>query len=89
MKGDVQSGEGRAAAKLQQRTNTTVVSLDPGVILYNVVGRQPQQQRGSFLVAAIVESHAGSISVDRAPLGGARFRVRIPLADQGSSARHP
>ena len=35
---------------------------------------------GLSLVAAIVEGHRGSISVGSAPGGGARFRVRIPLA---------
>jgi signal transduction histidine kinase len=34
---------------------------------------------GLSLVAAIVEGHGGSTSVTRAPRGGARFRVRIPL----------
>jgi signal transduction histidine kinase len=34
---------------------------------------------GLSLVAAIVEGHGGSIVVTRSPLGGARFRVRIPL----------
>ncbi len=34
---------------------------------------------GLSLVAAIVESHGGSIVVSRSPTGGARFRVRIPL----------
>ncbi len=34
---------------------------------------------GLSLVAAIVEGHGGSITVTRAPRGGARFRVRIPL----------
>lgn len=34
---------------------------------------------GLSLVAAIVEGHGGSIVVTRAPTGGARFRLRLPL----------
>lgn len=40
---------------------------------------------GLSLVAAIVESHGGSIAITRSPADGARFRLRIPL--DNSSAR--
>jgi len=33
------------------------------------------------MVQAIVERHGGSVSVDDAPLGGARFVVRLPATD--------
>jgi signal transduction histidine kinase len=38
---------------------------------------------GLSLVKAIVESHRGTVAVDAAPGGGARFTVRLPLPDQG------
>jgi len=34
---------------------------------------------GLSLVAAVIESHGGTVVVSRAPSGGARFRVRLPL----------
>jgi signal transduction histidine kinase len=37
---------------------------------------------GLSLVAAIVENHGGSIVVSESPLGGARFRVSLPLAPE-------
>jgi signal transduction histidine kinase len=36
---------------------------------------------GLAMVQTIVERHRGSVSVDDAPLGGARFVVRLPAAD--------
>ena len=42
---------------------------------------------GLSLVASIVEGHGGSIVVTRAPAGGARFRVRIPLDASPSEVR--
>lgn len=36
---------------------------------------------GLYLVKGLVEAHRGSISVDRAPEGGALFRFTLPLAD--------
>jgi signal transduction histidine kinase len=35
---------------------------------------------GLSLVKAIVERHRGAVGVDDAPLGGARFFVRLPVA---------
>ncbi len=35
---------------------------------------------GLAVVAAIVDQHAGTITVDTSPLGGARFEVRLPEA---------
>ena len=35
---------------------------------------------GLAIVAGLVEAHSGSIEVDSAPMGGARLRVRLPLA---------
>jgi signal transduction histidine kinase len=35
---------------------------------------------GLAIVTEIVRAHAGSIEVDWAPIGGARFRVRLPAA---------
>ena len=41
---------------------------------------------GLSLVKAIVESHQGSVSVDDAPGGGARFTVRLPPAQVAAKA---
>lgn len=37
---------------------------------------------GLYIVKGIVEAHGGSISVDRSPAGGARFRFTMPAAEQ-------
>ena len=33
---------------------------------------------GLSMVKAIVEAHGGTVTVDDAPVGGARFTIRIP-----------
>ncbi|MFN8234306.1 MAG: HAMP domain-containing sensor histidine kinase [Actinomycetota bacterium] len=35
---------------------------------------------GLSIVAAVVAAHGGTVHADRSPLGGARFRVRLPVA---------
>lgn len=35
---------------------------------------------GLYIVKGIVEAHGGSIRVDRAPCGGARFRFILPAS---------
>lgn len=37
---------------------------------------------GLALVREIVEAHGGTITIDDSPLGGARFEVRLPIAEQ-------
>ncbi|MEX2269376.1 MAG: HAMP domain-containing sensor histidine kinase [Acidimicrobiia bacterium] len=41
---------------------------------------------GLSMVKAIVDRHGGAVAVDDAPLGGARFVVRLPLADHSEHA---
>jgi signal transduction histidine kinase len=41
---------------------------------------------GLSLVKAIVESHGGTVAVDEAPGGGARFRVFLQCADPARAA---
>ena len=43
---------------------------------------------GLAIVADTVRWHGGSIDVVDAPIGGARFRVRIPLAPESPKSRH-
>jgi signal transduction histidine kinase len=38
---------------------------------------------GLSMVKAIVDRHGGTVSVEDAPLGGARFVVRLPASDPG------
>jgi signal transduction histidine kinase len=35
---------------------------------------------GLSMVKAIVERHGGQVAVDEAPIGGARFTVRLPTS---------
>jgi signal transduction histidine kinase len=35
---------------------------------------------GLYIVKGLIEAHGGSITVGRAPTGGARFRFTIPAA---------
>lgn len=70
----------------------TVVDNGPGVPAHERAavfrrlyrGDSSRSQRGLglglSLVKAIVEAHGGSVTVDDAPGGGARFSVRLPLA---------
>ena len=38
---------------------------------------------GLALVKATVERHGGTVTIDEAPLGGARFAIRLPAALAG------
>ena len=44
---------------------------------------------GLAMVQTIVERHGGTVSVDDAPLGGARLVVRLPAIEDGPSASPP
>jgi two-component system OmpR family sensor kinase len=35
---------------------------------------------GLSIVATVVAAHGGRVEADRSPLGGARFRVRLPVS---------
>lgn len=39
---------------------------------------------GLAIVRALAEAHGGDVTVSEAPMGGARFEVRLPLADGGA-----
>jgi two-component system OmpR family sensor kinase len=63
----------------------------PGVVdelrprLFERFVRGSGDRGGSFglglaIVRAVAEAHGGTVSVDRAPSGGARFVVRLPAA---------
>jgi two-component system OmpR family sensor kinase len=41
---------------------------------------------GLAIVAALVAAHRGTVEVDSVPGGGATFRVRLPLAENGNTA---
>jgi signal transduction histidine kinase len=47
----------------------------------NVSGRTGGTGLGLALVRGVVEAHGGYIEHDRSPLGGARFKARIPLSE--------
>jgi two-component system CitB family sensor kinase len=50
---------------------------------------QPGRGIGLALVRRIVERRRGSIEVDEAPLGGARFRLVIPRTARRSPRKRP
>lgn len=43
---------------------------------------------GLYIVRVIAESHGGAVSVEEAPLGGARFILEIPVAPRLARVRH-
>lgn len=51
-----------------------------------VSSRQGGVGLGLALVKRVVEKHHGEVHVDRGPLGGARFTLRLPVAPSGGAA---
>lgn len=44
---------------------------------------------GLTSVKSIVEAHGGNVTAGRSPLGGAKFTLRLPLAEGGAAAQEP
>jgi signal transduction histidine kinase len=76
-----------ASGQLREGTAVTVSDQGPGIPEDSIPRVFTRFWRGSkrggtglglYIVKGIVEAHGGSIAVDRAPGGGARFRFILP-----------
>jgi len=56
-------------------------ALGNAIYEVDVTGRTGGTGLGLALVKGVIEAHGGYVEHDRSPLGGARFRARIPLSE--------
>ena len=75
---------GRAVIAVSDR-GTGVATADRDRIFERFVrldGNHPGTGIGLYLVKALVDAHGGTIAVEDAPGGGARFEVRLPMGSR-------
>src|SRR5690606_10979330 len=78
---EVRQDDDEAVIAVSDR-GTGVASADRERIFERFVrldGNHPGTGIGLYLVKALVDAHGGTISVEDAPGGGARFEVRLPM----------
>ena len=95
--GDEGDGEGQVRLSMRQDADHWLVDVDddgPGIpsqmrqTIFNpyMTTKREGTGLGLTIVKKVVIDHGGSIEVDRSPLGGARFRLRLPAWGTPASA---